>query len=105
MCGPRELDPESATTVTNPTLLVEVTSRSTEDYDRGEKFEHYRQIPSLREHVLVSHRAPTIEVRRRDPDGNWTTRVARAGERVELGSVPCSLEVSAIYEAAEDPRA
>jgi Uma2 family endonuclease len=104
VCGPRELDPESKTTVTNPTLLVEVTSRSTEEYDRGDKFDHYRQIPSLREYVLVSHREPAIEVRRRGDDGQWTARVARAGERIELESVTCAFDVSAIYEAASDPR-
>jgi Uma2 family endonuclease len=104
VCGPRELDPESKTTLTNPTLLVEVTSKSTEEYDRGDKFDHYRQIPSLREYVLVSHREPAIEVRRRGVDGQWTSSVARAGERVELVSVPCVLDVSAIYEAASDPR-
>jgi Uma2 family endonuclease len=101
VCGPREVDPESADAVTNPTLLVEVTSKSTEEYDRGEKFDHYRRIPSLREYVVASHRAPEIEVHRREPDGRWTRRVARAGERLELVSA-CALEVSALYAAASD---
>jgi Uma2 family endonuclease len=105
VCGPREVDPEDKNSVTNPTLLVEVTSKSTEEYDRGEKFEHYRAIPSLREYVLVSHREPSIEVRRRNDDGTWTTHVLRARERAELASVPCALEVDAIYAAAEDPPA
>jgi hypothetical protein len=58
----------------------------------------------LREYVLVSHREPAIEVRRRDAGGQWANTVARPGERVELASVPCVLDVSAIYEAASDPR-
>ncbi len=105
VCGPREVDPEDKNSVTNPTLLVEVTSKSTEEYDRGEKFDHYKAIPSLREVVLVSHREPSIEVRRRQDDGAWTSHVFRARERAELGSVPCVLDVDAIYAAAEDPRA
>ena len=96
VCGPRELDPESKTTVTNPTLLVEVTSRSTEEYDRGDKFDHYRQIPSLREYVLVSHREPAIRGAAARADGQWTARVARAGERIELESVTRAFDVSAI---------
>lgn len=104
VCGPREVDPESADTVTNPTLLVEVTSKSTEEYDRGEKFDHYRQIPSLREYALVSHRERAIEVRARDDGGKWVTRVARSGERVELASLGCSFDVDAIYEIASEPR-
>ena len=104
VCGPREVDPESKNAVTNPSVLVEVTSKSTEEYDRGEKLEHYKQIPSLREYVLASHREPAIEVWRREADGNWTTRVARAGEHVLLTSVSCRLDVNAIYQAASDPR-
>jgi Uma2 family endonuclease len=52
ICGASQRDPESATHVTNPKLVVEVLSHSTADYDRDEKLEHYRQIPSL--DVLVS---------------------------------------------------
>jgi len=105
VCGPREVDPEDKNSVTNPALLVEVTSKSSEEYDRGEKFEHYKTIPSLREYVLVSHQEPAIEVRRRQDDGTWTSHAFRARERAELASVPCVLDVDAIYAAAEDPKA
>lgn len=104
VCGPRELDPEDANSVTNPTLLVEVTSKSTEEYDRGEKFDSYREIPSLREYVLVSHRERAVEVRRREADGEWSTTVARAGERAELRSIDCAVDVDALYDAAADPK-
>src|SRR4029453_5385450 len=56
VCGPLAHDPESRIVVLNPTLIVEVLSDSTEEWDRGEKLEHYRRIPSLRECVLISHR-------------------------------------------------
>ena len=48
--------------VVNPCILVEVTSRSAEDYDRGEKLSHYKQIASLRAVLFVSHRAPRVTV-------------------------------------------
>jgi Uma2 family endonuclease len=104
VCGPREIDPEDRNTVTNPTVLVEVTSTSTEEYDRGEKFEHCREIPSLREYVLVSHRERAIEVRRREPTGAWTTTVSRAGEVAEIRSLDCAIDVSSLYDGAAEPR-
>jgi Uma2 family endonuclease len=103
VCGPRELDPEDRNTVTNPTLLVEVTSKSTDGYDRGKKFEHYRQIPSLREYVLVSHAERAIEVRRREANGDWSTTVSRAGECADLKSIDGVVDVDALYDAAAEP--
>jgi Uma2 family endonuclease len=103
VCGPRELAPDDASSVTNPTLLVEVTSKSTEEYDRGEKFEHYKEIASLREYVLVSHRERAVEVRRREANGEWSTTVARAGQRAHLESVDCMIDVDTLYDGATDP--
>jgi Uma2 family endonuclease len=103
VCGEPHTDPVDANAVTNPIVLVEVTSPSTEVYDRGEKFEYYKQIPSLREYVIVSHRDPVIEVWRRT--GNrWTRHAARAGEQLELRSVDVTLDVDAIYQAAARAR-
>lgn len=101
VCGPCEPDPEDENTVTNPIVLVEVTSKSTEEYDRGVKFEHYQQIRSLREYVLVSHRERAIEVRHRTGT-RWTSRVAQAGEHVVLSSVGVTLDVDVIYRAATE---
>ena len=101
VCGPREPDPEDMNTVTNPIVLVEITSKSTEKYDRGEKFDHYKQIRSLREYVLVSQRERAIEVRRRTAS-SWTSHVARAGEKAVLKSVGVTLDVDAVYMAATE---
>ena len=54
VCGEPERDRESPTHITNPTVIVEVLSPSTEDYDRGEKREHYQQLESLQEYVLLA---------------------------------------------------
>jgi Uma2 family endonuclease len=79
----------------NPTLLVEVLSDSTEEYDRGEKFAHYMQIPSLREYVLVSQAPPRIEVFRRPKRGHWIHAEARAGETIRI--LDAELRVDEIY--------
>ena len=97
VCGPLERDPDSRTTVTNPILLVEVLSPGTEAYDRGDKFEIYKQLPSLKEYVLVSFREPAIEVWRRTDSGDWTREEARVGGRVRLTSVGCEVSVDDVY--------
>jgi Uma2 family endonuclease len=98
--GPVEHDPDSRMVVVNPTLIVEVLSDSTEDWDRGEKLEHYRRIPPLRECVLVSHHGPEAELLRRGSDGSWTRQVAGAGGTLELLSIGGSLPVDEIYRRA-----
>jgi Uma2 family endonuclease len=97
VCGPIEADPQDPNTAINPTVLIEVLSSSTEDYDRGQKFEHFRQIPSLRECVLVSHREQLLEVFRRS-DESWARSEARPGAMLELRSIACRLSVAALYE-------
>lgn len=97
VCGPLERDPDSRTTVTNPLLVAEVLSDATEDYDRGDKLEHYRRVPALKEYVLVSHRAPHIEIWRRGADGGWTHAEAKAGEKIRLDSLDCEVAVDDVY--------
>jgi Uma2 family endonuclease len=103
VCGPRALDPGDKQAVTNPTLIVEVLSRSTEDYDRGDKFEHYKHLPSLQQYVLVSYREPSVEVFTRDGLGAWTSAVANAGDVADLTSIGARLDVSELYASAAEP--
>jgi Uma2 family endonuclease len=102
VCGPTERDPQKKTNVTNPRILVEVTSDSTEDYDRGEKLSHYRQIPSLEAVVVVSHREPRVDVWSRQ-SSSWLHQVARAGDLAKVGAI-CELDVDAIWRAALEPK-
>lgn len=104
VCGSRERDPADDNAVTNPTLIVEVLSTSTEEYDRGDKFEHYRRITSLRQYVLVSHHQREIEVWTRGKSDEWAKAVFREGERAALGSVGAELDVTEVYEATEEPK-
>ena len=99
ICGRLELDPEDPKghTAVNPRVIVEVLSPSTEDYDRGEKLGHYKQIPSVTEIVLVAHDRREVEVVRREADGSWSRAIAGSGAVAVLSSIDCGLPVSEIY--------
>ncbi len=80
--------------VTNPTVIIEVLSESTERYDRDGKFQAYKQLPSLEEHVLVSQEERRIEVYRLG-GGVWSCETGRAGESVTIhGAI---IEVDEVY--------
>lgn len=100
ICGEPIRDPVSPTHVTNPSLVVEVSSPSTEAYDRGDKREHYQQIPSLRAYVLVAQDRKRVEVFTRRTDGSWDYQVGGAGESVALGAMNVVLAVDDLYDAA-----
>lgn len=104
ICGPSERDAVDAQAVTNPTLIIEVLSRSTEDYDAGDKFEHYKTLPSLRQYVLVSHREHSLDVWTREEDGAWQRRLVREGESAQL-VIGARLDVRELYAAAAEPSA
>lgn len=97
--GRFESDPEDKNVAVNPILLVEVLSDSTESKDRGEKFAHYRRIPTLMEYVLISQREPRIEVFRRT-DAGWILSEATAGGSVKLHAIDGELSVDAVYANA-----
>jgi Uma2 family endonuclease len=86
---------EDATVFREPRVIFEVLSDSTEAFDRGLEFEAYRQIPTLREYVLVSSRAQHVEAHRREPDGSWsaskvgdgTLRIESSGIAIPLGDL------------------
>jgi Uma2 family endonuclease len=88
-------------TALNPSVLLEVTSDSSEEYDTGAKLTFYKTIPSLRECIIVSHRERRITVHYRSEGGEWQSRVAVAGERVELPSLQCELVVDDICRRSE----
>jgi len=91
VCGQRERDPEDENAVTNPTLKVEV-SRSTKNYDRGDKFEHHKRNASLQQYVLVSDRQRQIEIWTREAGDTWTASILHEGEQVSLASICAVLD-------------
>ena len=102
VCGAIEGDPADPanTTVTNPALIVEVLSPTTEEDDRGAKWQHYQLLSSLQEYVLVSQSAPRIEVYRRLPAGSWGYRDSRE-EPVHLAA-GAVLDLSTLYRDLPD---
>jgi Uma2 family endonuclease len=98
VCGPAETDPESADTVVNPTAVVEVLSPGTIDYDLGEKFEHYRQIPSLQAVVYVWQDRSQIEVRERSGTGTWRAQTTSGPRGVaSVNALRCNIDLGALY--------
>jgi Uma2 family endonuclease len=95
VCGHAQLDAEDKNALTNPIVLIEITSDGTEAYDRGEKLDHYKQIPSLREVAIVSHRERRIDLHRRSETGEWEASETRG--RAELMSIGAALDVDDIY--------
>lgn len=104
VCGDPQLE-KPGDTLTNPTLLVEVLSQSTETKDRGWKFQQYQKIPSLQEYLLVSQITPRLELFTRRSDGRWLYTAAEGLEAtVLLTSLGCDLPLSAVYEKVEGLR-
>lgn len=99
VCGePRFLD-DHGDVLTNPTVIVEVLSESTEAHDRGEKFAHYRRIESLQEYVLVSQSRRRVERFARQDVNHWLlSETSEPDAVVALPSIGCDLRLADIYD-------
>lgn len=98
VCGDLRFEDQAVDTLLNPKVIVEILSDSTEAYDRGKKFDHYRQITSLNEYILVSQTEPLVERFVRQPDGSWQLTVFKGLDAIfELESVPCRLRLGDVY--------
>lgn len=102
--GPPEFDGDRTDILVNPTVLVEVLSDSTEQYDRGFKFRNYQQIPSLREYVLVAQDEAVVERFVRQADGSWghTAAVGLAAE-LAFATVPARVSLADLYAGVDVP--
>lgn len=104
VCGEPQFEDDAVDTLLNPQVLVEVLSESTERYDRGAKFKHYRQIPSLREYVLVAQDQMLLERYVRQPDESWLlTAFGDPARPFEYATVPARIPLSDIYRGVELP--
>lgn len=99
VCGGMQTEPGAADVLTNPTVIVEVLPRSTETYDRGDKWEAYQRLPSLTDYLLVAQAQARIEHYRREADGSWRYRVLEVGDTITLAN-EARLSVDAIYDGA-----
>lgn len=101
-CGPR-FHPKYQDTLVNPTVIVEVLSKSTEGYDRGAKFAHYRTIDGFAEYVLVSQRERRVEHFRRLESGQWLLTLLEGDAAVlELPALACAIPVGDIYAQTDE---
>lgn len=99
ICGEVEFAKDRKDIVRNPSLLVEVLSESTESYDRGEKFELYRSLPSSKEYVLISQVKPSVEVYFKQDNKHWLmTVITDLDDTVPLQSLDVTLSMREIYE-------
>lgn len=111
-CGQPVFAEDIRNTLINPRVLIEVLSESTEGYDRGTKFGHYRQLASVQEYVLVAQDRLCVERFTRQPAAGsdspaadrWVlTAVTGAGESVELESLGVAVTLAEIYDRVEFP--
>jgi len=103
VCGEPRLEDAEIDTLLNPTLVIEVLSPSTADFDRGGKLEHYRTIESLSEVLILAQDRPHAEHWVRQPDGHWLFEEAGTTEAVlRLESVGCELKLADAYHRVLD---
>jgi Uma2 family endonuclease len=101
-CGEHFLHDHHGDVLLNPFVIFEVLSRSTETYDRGEKFERYKTIETLTDYVLVSQDRPCLEHFSRRPDGTWSlAEVSGLDAVVDIASVNCRLPLAEVYDRIE----
>lgn len=101
-CGTPQFEDTHVDTLLNPTLLLEVLSPSTEAYDRGGKFAHYRKIPTLCEYLLVAQDQPSIERYRRQGDVWILTEAVGLDAAMPLESIDCVLSLREVYDKVLD---
>jgi Uma2 family endonuclease len=104
VCGEVESTEDDEDTITNPRVVIEVLSPTTERYDRGAKFRHYQQMPSVQEYVLVSQDEAVVERFVRQADGSWAL-VSFVGLDAELAltAVPVRVPLADIYAGVDFP--
>lgn len=105
LCDPPQFEDEHFDTLLNPAVIIEVLSPSTERYDRGEKFAHYRRVDSLREYVLIAQDIRRIDHYRRDGDSWVLTEVSDAAAALVMSSLAATLQLTDIYARVEFPPA
>lgn len=99
ICGTIQFDEGRQDTVSNPIVLIEVLSPSTENYDRGKKFEHYRTIEPLQEYIVVAQDRVHIEHYIRQDQHRWLLVDFLAVDQVvKIGAINCELPLESVYE-------
>ena len=104
VCGEPRFEDDQLDTLLNPQVIIEVLSESTEKYDRGDKFAHYRMLDSLADYLLVAQHQPLIEHFQRQTDGSWRYSVAQGLEaEIAIPAIGCVLRLVEVYQWVEFP--
>lgn len=99
VCGERQFTDDNPPALLNPIILIEILSPSTEQYDRGKKFQFYRQISSLQEYILIAQDSAHIERFTRKTDNLWEfTETIETDTSLSLQSIDLSLNLAEVYE-------
>jgi Uma2 family endonuclease len=102
VCGERKFYEKQKDTLLNPTVIFEVLSKSTQDYDRGQKFEHYRTLDSLQEYITIAQDRVHVEHHARQNDNRWLLTEMNAPDAVlRLSSLDCEIALTDVYENIE----
>jgi Uma2 family endonuclease len=98
VCGETVLAEGTGDAITNPLLVAEVLSASTESFDRGRKFEYYRMVPSLQEYLLISQEEPKIESYYKEEENRWIYTTAKGlDQALPIQSLGFSLSLKEVY--------
>lgn len=104
LCGGAQLAEGTKDTVLNPTVIVEVLSSSTERFDRTGKFALYRQVPTVREYVLISQDEQLVEWYTLRDDGDWAYHAATGPDALcRLASLDIEIPLAQLYDGIQLP--
>lgn len=102
VCGDVETRNNDDWNILNPTVIIEILSPSTRDYDRGQKFKLYRDVPSLKEYILIDSEFINVEVFFLNDENHWELREYKSIENsFILKSVQVQLDLKEIYEGTK----
>jgi Uma2 family endonuclease len=102
VCGRPRFEDKELDTLLNPSVIIEILSKSTEAYDRGEKFAQYRTLDTLTDYLLVSQDKPRIERYVRQADGGWLLTESSGLDAVmPIASIQCQLPLAEVYDRVE----
>jgi Uma2 family endonuclease len=102
VCGEAQFEDEHNDTLLNPTLIIEVLSESSEAYDRGKKFEHYRSLEMLSDYFIIAQDKPEVEHFVRQPDDKWLfSAYSGLNAKVTIESVNCEIMLAEVYDKVD----
>lgn len=101
-CEPIKTYKNRTDTATNPVVIIEVLSKSTQDYDRGSKFKLYRDLPLLKEYILISSTEVLVEKYVKQADNKWQfTAYGKGEESFDIEAIELAIVVNTLYRGVE----